>query len=302
MYLNMKRILFAFLLLLGLQVSAQQHFTESIYKNKDRKTLTYAEKEGQKLYLDIYEPENSFKNRPVFIFMHGGGFGYGSPRNNNQVKLAEVAASYGYVAVQISYRLTRKDQSFGCDFEAKSKIKTFKLAAEDFLDAVSFMIDKKEEFNIDPAKIIIGGSSAGAEAVLSAAFNQALLFQDTTKYDNITFQGILSLAGAIVDKRYINEDNAVPSIFFHGTADNLVPYATAPHHFCKKDDPGYLILDGSRSLADKLKQLDISYMLNSYPEAGHEISGIPFDQLNMVFQYFDDVFLNHKHQQIENTF
>lgn len=299
MYLNMKRILFTFLLLLGLQVSAQQHFTESIYKNKDQKTLTYAEKEGQKLYLDIYEPENSFKNRPVFIFMHGGGFGFGSPRNDDEVQLAKTAASYGYVAVQISYRLTRKDQSFGCDFEAEGKINTFKLAAEDFLDAVSFIIDNKEQFNIDPEKIIIGGSSAGAEAVLSAAFNQDLLFKDTAKYDNINFQGILSLAGAIVDKRYINKANVVPSIFFHGMADNVVPYATAPHHFCKKNEPGYLILDGSRSIADRLKELDTPYMIYSFTGARHEISSIPFPYLKEVFQYFDDVFLNKVHQQIE---
>ena len=234
MHINIKRILFSAIVFLSLQVSAQQHFTDSLYKVKTRETLNYTQKDGQSLYLDIYEPENSFKDRPVFIFMHGGGFGYGTPRNKDEVKLAKIAASYGYVAVQISYRLTRKDQSFGCDFDAEGKIETFKLAAEDFLDAVKFMINKKDQFNIDSEKIIIGGSSAGAEAVLSAAFNQDLLFKDATKYEHIKFQGILSLAGAIVDKRYINKDNAVPVIFFHGTADNLVPYATAPHHFCKK--------------------------------------------------------------------
>jgi len=302
MHINIKRILFSAIVFLSLQVSAQQHFTDSLYKVKTRETLNYAEKDGQSLYLDIYEPENSFKDRPVFIFMHGGGFGYGTPRNEDEVKLAKIAASYGYVAVQISYRLTRKDQSFGCDFDAEGKIETFKLAAEDFLDAVNFMIHKKDQFNIDPEKIIIGGSSAGAEAVLSAAFNQDLLFKDAAKYKHIKFQGILSLAGAIVDKRYINEDNAVPTIFFHGTADNLVPYATAPHHFCKKNEPGYLILDGSRSIADKLKELNTSYMLNTFPEAGHEISGIPFKHLKIVFQYFDEVFLNGENQQIENTF
>ncbi|MDN3595174.1 alpha/beta hydrolase [Zunongwangia endophytica] len=298
----MRSLSICIFLILTLQVSAQQHFTDSLYKVKPRKTLNYAKKDKQDLYLDIYEPENSFKNRPVFIFMHGGGFGYGSPRNTDEVKLAKIAASYGYVAVQISYRLTRKDQSFGCDFDTEGKIGTFKLAAEDFLDAVNFMIQEKQQFDIDPEKIIIGGSSAGAEAVLSAAFNRDLLFKDAAKYENIKFQGILSLAGAIVDKCYIDEVNAVPTIFFHGTADNLVPYNTAPHHFCGKEEPGYLILDGSRSLANKLKELNTSYMLNTFPEAGHEISRIPFEFLPMVFQYFDDVFLNNQNQQIEHTF
>ena len=49
MHLNMKRIFFGAVLFLCLQVSAQQHFTDSIYKPKAQKTLTYAEKDGQRI-------------------------------------------------------------------------------------------------------------------------------------------------------------------------------------------------------------------------------------------------------------
>jgi predicted esterase len=250
--------------------------------------------------LDIYQPENdTMQQRPMIIFMHGGGFAGGTRTNPAEVKFAEKAAKKGYVAVQISYRLTRKGQSFGCGYEAAGKMETFKLAAEDFMDAVSFMVKNKDEYGIDTSKIIVGGSSAGAEAVLNAVYNQRLMFQDTTKYKNIDLAGVFSLAGAIVDARYITEENAVPGIFFHGTEDNLVPYATAPHHWCDPGQPGYIMLDGSRTITQKLANLNTAYMLYSFEGGKHEHSGMPFDYLPEVFEFFNSVFLNGENRQLE---
>ncbi|WP_417885821.1 hypothetical protein [Zunongwangia sp.] len=61
--------------------------------------------------------------------MHGGGFGYCYPINKDEVKLAKTAAEYGYVTIQISFSLTRKDKSFGYDYSAEGKIETFKKSA-----------------------------------------------------------------------------------------------------------------------------------------------------------------------------
>ena len=231
--------------------------------------------------------------------MHGGGFAGGTRTNPAEVKFAENAAKKGYVAVQISYRLTRKGQSFGCDYKASGKMETFKLAAEDFMDAANFMVKNKDEYGIDTSKIIVGGSSAGAEAVLNAVYNDRLMFHDPAKYKSIDFAGVFSLAGAIVDARYITEENAVPGIFFHGTEDNLVPYATAPHHWCDPGQPGYIMLDGSRTITQKLANLNTAYMLYSFKGGKHEHSGMPFDYLPVVFEFFNKVFLNGENQQIE---
>ena len=176
-------------------------------------------------------------------------------------------------------------------------METFKLAAEDFIDAIKFMSDHAEEFNINPDKIIVGGSSAGAEAVLNAVYNPDLMFENPEKYADINVSAVMSLAGAIVDVRYLNEEQAVPGIFFHGTDDNLVPYATAPHHYCENGKPGYLILDGSKSIVEKLHKLESSYLLYSYEGAKHEISGMPFKELPQVFEFLDSVvFKNNKIQ------
>ncbi|MBE7640941.1 carboxylesterase family protein [Salegentibacter sp. BLCTC] len=296
----MKNLFISALLLLSFSVSAQERFINDSFELKTKETRTYAIKNSEELKLDIYQPEkDTMQQRPVIIFMHGGGFSGGSRTNPAEVKFAENAAKKGYVAVQISYRLTRKGQSFGCDYKASGKIETFKLAAEDFMDAVDFMIKNKQEFNIDTSKVIVGGSSAGAEAVLNAVYNDRLMFEDATKHRKINFAGVFSLAGAVVDARYITGQNAVPGVFFHGTKDNLVPYASAPHHWCDPAQPGYIMLDGSKTITEKLAKLNTSYMLYSFNGGKHEHAGMPFDYLPEVFNFFKSVFLNGESKQVE---
>ncbi|MEP6260223.1 MAG: alpha/beta hydrolase [Gillisia sp.] len=296
----MKPVFCLLFLFLSSLLPAQERYIEDLFEVDGPQTEIYSVKDGEELKLDIYSPVNdTLQARPLIVFMHGGGFSGGTRTNEAEVKFAEAAARKGYVAVQISYRLTRKGRSFGCDYEAEGKMKTFRLAAEDFMDAVHFMLKKGSEYKIDPSKIIVGGSSAGAEAVLNAVYNERLMFGDLAKYENMKFAGVFSLAGAIVDARYITEENAVPGVFFHGTEDNLVPYGTAPHHWCDRDNPGYIILDGSHSIVNQLKELNTSYLLYSFEGGRHEHSGMPFDHLPEVFSFFNKTFLLGEKRQIE---
>lgn len=293
------KAIFLLCLLLSGNLLAQERYIEDIFEVEDPVTKTYSVKNGEELKLDIYSPSNdTVQARPLIVFMHGGGFGGGTRTNDAEVKFAEAAAQKGYVAVQISYRLTRIGQSFGCDYEAEGKMKTFRLAAEDFMDALDFMLKNKREYRIDPSKVIVGGSSAGAEAVLNAVYNERLMFEDLSRYQDLEIAGVFSLAGAIVDARYIIEENAVPGVFFHGTEDNLVPYGTAPHHWCERGKPGYIILDGSHSITERLKELDSSYLLYSFEGGRHEYSGMPFDYFPEVFSFFKNIFLQGEKMQI----
>ena len=296
----MKAVLFFIFLFISNLLLAQERYIDDLFEIEKPRTEIYSVKGGEQLKLDIYSPsKDTMQARPLIIFMHGGGFSGGTRTNEAEVKFAKAAARKGYVAVQISYRLTRKGRSFGCDYEAEGKMNTFQLAAEDFMDAVHFMLKKGSEYKIDPSKIIVGGSSAGAEAVLNAVYNERLMFEDLSKYENVEFAGVFSLAGAVVDARYITEDNAVPGVFFHGTEDNLVPYGTGPHHWCDRDKPGYIILDGSQTIVQRLKELNASYLLYSFEGGRHEHSGMPFDHLPEVFSFFNKAFLLGEKRQIE---
>lgn len=254
-------------------------------------TYTYAIKGLDTLKMDVYTPKKMKKNDsiPVLLWMHGGGFVGGSRSNSSEVQLAEFAAEKGYLAISISYRLTRKGQAtgFGCDCPKADKLLTFKNAAIDFLDAAKFIYENKDLLGADTTKIIAGGSSAGAEGMLNAVYMREYFIDELKKYEKIKFAGVFSLAGAMVNADYVSKANALPSVFFHGTADNLVPFASAAHHLCKPEKKGYIMLDGSSTIVDRLLDLEMPYYFYKVIGGKHELSSIPFDQLDEVFEFFN---------------
>ncbi|MGC1630893.1 MAG: alpha/beta hydrolase [Gelidibacter sp.] len=277
----MKKYIFYSFLLLVTTVFSQVEVT----------TYTYAIKGMDTLQMDVYAPKKIKKtdSLPVMLWMHGGGFVGGNRNYPSEVKLAQLAAEKGYLGVSISYRLTRKGQltGFGCDAPKAEKLATFKNAAIDFMDAAKFIYDNKALLGADINKIIAGGSSAGAEGMLNAVYMREYFIEDLKKYEQVKFAGVFSLAGAMVNADYVTPANAVPSVFFHGTADNLVPFASASHHKCKPEKKGYLILDGSSVIVDKLLALEMPYYFHKVIGGKHELSSIPFDHLDEVFNFFN---------------
>jgi acetyl esterase/lipase len=271
-------ILMVFVPLLFVSITnlAQERYLNEITDSVQVETYTYAFKDGKSLDMDIYSPatDNESK-RPLIIYMHGGGFSGGS-RNEPGIKtFCKILACHGYVVSSISYRLTRQgtETAFGCDCPALDKLNTFNEAVEDVQDATFFLIKYREKMGIDPQKIILSGSSAGAETVLITAYQPPYCYGLDS--GPVSYAGVISMAGAIPDTSRIFKESAIPSLLFHGTCDNLVPYASASHHYCKEGQPGYLILHGSYTIAEKLKKIGTPCWLYTYCNASHEIAGLP---------------------------
>ena len=263
-----------------------------------KSTYIYAIKGNDTLQLDVYTPKNIKPTDalPTLLWMHGGGFSGGTRDNPAEQKLAEYAANNGFIGVSISYRLMRKDKAtgFGCKCPKEDKLNTFEYAVQDYMDAALFIVNNKVKLHIDSNKIISGGSSAGAEGILNAVFMREHFINDLEKYKSVKFAGVFSLAGAMVNANYITKENTIPTVLFHGTDDNLVPYGTSPHHYCSPEKPGYLILDGSATIVEKLNELDESYYFYSVVGGKHEMSGVPFYDLDSVFEFFEQTILNDK--------
>jgi len=280
-------LLFLILILIAFAGQSQQRYQEAWFDKILKETYTYATKDGVNLDLDIYRSENdSETNRPTIIYVHGGGFSGGERDNEKIQKFSNKLAGFGYVVVSISYRLTRKGEptGFGCNCPANDKLNTFYSAVEDILDATFFLIQNRLQFGINPQKIILAGSSAGAEAILNAAYQPPYCYGLDS--GPVSYAGVISMAGAIPDTTVIYEESAVPSLLFHGTDDKLVPYATAPHHYCDKEDTGYLILHGSKPIASKLKDLNVPYWLHSTCGGGHELANKPLlDYFNEIVEF-----------------
>ena len=60
------------------------------------------------LKLDVYYPNNNSTNRPVFMFIHGGGFTGGVKDGPEMVEMANYYASRGWVFFSIDYRTTEE--------------------------------------------------------------------------------------------------------------------------------------------------------------------------------------------------
>jgi predicted esterase len=58
------------------------------------------------LKLDVYYPDTSVTNRPVFMFIHGGGFTGGTKTRDTIEEMADYYAARGWVFASIDYRTT----------------------------------------------------------------------------------------------------------------------------------------------------------------------------------------------------
>lgn len=58
------------------------------------------------LKLDVYTPENTAERRPVFVWIHGGGFTGGSKTADDIEAVADFYATRGWVFVSLNYRTT----------------------------------------------------------------------------------------------------------------------------------------------------------------------------------------------------
>ena len=286
-------------LFLSLKVTAQERYKDEITDSVRVETFTYAFKDGKSLDLDVYFPalDNQTK-RPLIFYVHGGGFTGGQRNDPGIQQYCKKLAQHGYVVSSISYRLTRQgtETAFGCDCPAVDKLNTFNNAVQDLQDATFFMIKNRDKMGIDPQKIILSGSSAGAETVLNTAYQPPYCYGLDS--GPVSYAGVISMAGAVPDTSRIYKESAIPSLLFHGTCDNLVPYASAPHHYCKTSQPGYLILHGSYTIAGKLKKLGIPYWLVTYCNSAHEIAGKPMTtNFNDIIEFCYSYILNKGTEQ-----
>lgn len=258
---------------------------------QDFQTLNYFDFDSISLELDLFLPTSESANpTPLVIYVHGGGFKNGN--RNGGHGLARHLIEQNIACASITYTLYMKDKSFSCDGILSEKIKAIQIAASQLWNATAFLLDQKEKINIDTAKIFIAGSSAGAETVLHAAYwdrKQMQLFEHNLS-NEFKYAGIISGAGAIMDLNLITEGNMLPTMLFHGDADPTVPYATAAHHYCPPNSSGWLMLFGSKSIADYLGKLNGIFQMTTFKNGKHSFAGAYFYQnQNHVSDFIDRV-------------
>jgi acetyl esterase/lipase len=166
------------------------------------------------LQLDIYEPTgDTVTERPAIVWVHGGSFCCGDKSSAEIVDEATTFARKGYFNVSINYRL----EPGGCAGGPSCGIAILEALA-DAQTAVRFLRTNEATYGIDETRIAIGGTSAGAITALNVGFTSS---EDPTS----AVGAAVSLSGAHLVTSIDSGD--APSLLFHGTADNVVPYAWA---------------------------------------------------------------------------
>ena len=289
--------LVSFLLFLG-SVNAQERYLDELFEDVALQTFTYSDS----LKLDLYSPKkDKITDRPLLLLVHGGGFSGGKRDNPLEKKFSSTMAKKGYVVASMSYRLVRKGLGFDCNTPAKEKLETFRLATEDVIKATNYLIQKSDKLGFDSNKIILIGSSAGAEAVLNTVFMRYHPIFKDLPYGKDHFAGVVSFSGAIVNAEYITKETALPTLLFHGAKDNFVPFASAPHHFCKDNNPGFLPLDGSKTIAKKLTDIGASVKLYQDPNGNHDWANLSFAYSNEVALFIKGLVLDGLQEQATIT-
>lgn len=280
---------------------SQTRYIDPVFDSISSKTLTYSIKGRDTLKLDLYEPENdSINKRGLFVIVHGGGFNSGNRNSKSLINLAENVAKKGYVVTSIDYRLLEKNEYFGCNLTVSRKLKVYNNVADDLLSALEYLLNYKTNFRIDESKIVILGISAGAETALNVVYNRDMVINNLKRYADIKPAAVISISGALLNADLIS-NNAVPGVFYHGVNDKVVPYGKGAHHNCDLKSKGFLIIDGSQRITEKLEALNSSFMLYSYLKQGHHEFDIPNDDIKEAFIFINDIVFEKKFYQAKIT-
>jgi acetyl esterase/lipase len=121
--------------------------------------ITYVRRGEHALQLDLYLPAHPKPvTVPGIVFVHGGGWRAGV--RANFAPMAIRMAERGYAAATISYRLSPEAP--------------YPAAVQDARAAVRWMRAHAGEYGIDPARIAVGGGSAGGQIAALAGVTDGL--------------------------------------------------------------------------------------------------------------------------------
>ena len=189
-------------------VTLTSNLTYGTAVNLENQTIT--------LQLDMYQPTgDAVTSRPAIVWVHGGSFCCGSKTSPEIVDEATTFSKEGYVNVSIDYRL----ESPGCSGSFSNCVAAIQEAATDAQAAVRFLRTNAATYGIDPNRIAIGGSSAGAITALNVGYS-------SSEDPSASVRAAVSLSGAQIAVGTISPGDA-PALDFHCTTDPLVPYQWA---------------------------------------------------------------------------
>lgn len=218
------------------QNQSPQRYKDLVFKSVDvTANQSYRSADMQKAKdrdyrMDIYQPKNDkLLNRPLVIWIHGGGFKFGNKKTRGTPLWSRTFARRGYVCIAMNYRRS-KGNPLG---NFKEMLNSCYNAMEDLDHLIEWSKKNAKKLGIDTSKIIVAGNSAGAMIAMQSAYSSSrdmagiakrddsLKASDLVNRNNI--KGVINFWGALFDSTWMKNAN-IPVVSVHGTFDRVVPF------------------------------------------------------------------------------
>jgi acetyl esterase/lipase len=161
------------------------------------------------LKLDLYRLKNKeYKNAPLVVYIHGGGFTTGDKRrvsHDDIFPVVKAMTSKGAICASLDYRLLSVDNS--------SPVTVFD-AAVDCKDALRFLVKEASTYGIDVNHMAVFGGSAGGELSLLTVLGDDSAFPGSPELSEyvphfncvMAFYGVDSSAATGLDRQKMTPD------------------------------------------------------------------------------------------------
>lgn len=225
------------------------------------------------LCLDVYKPEAPRADKAAVIMLFGGGFFSGERNNIHMQRWARSLMERGFTVISIDYRLGFNNKEM---VAANSKL--FKLtglfkycidiAVEDCAAAVSWVCSNASMLDIDPSRIILTGSSAGAITVLQLDYYRANSLDGASALpDGWKPAAVIPYSGGIMchDSKLKYSTDPAPTMLMHGKNDKIVTYKSFGLPFSDK-------MHGGKKVDKAMNRQDIPHWFIRFDDIGHEVA------------------------------
>jgi pimeloyl-ACP methyl ester carboxylesterase len=276
----MRNLFLLFFSFIPLAASAQTRYKDAVFPEYTLdKNGVYTDKGS----FDLYQPRgDSAGQRPLMIWMHGGGFKFGSRHAEGTRLWCRSFAQRGYVCAAIDYPLGKKN----FNFSFADLVGNCYQAVQAVRKAVAYFKANAARWNLDTTRIVLAGNSAGGMLALQAVYssNGELQRLPMTKaaakpgWDAEDMAGggsdpggivggetaggvaaIVNFWGGVFDTLWLRQAK-VPIVSVHGDRDGIVPY----------DHKGFPLF-GSLPIHRMADSLGIPNALKTFEGYSHEL-------------------------------
>ena len=225
------------------------------------------------LFLDVYRPSAPRADKAAVMTLFGGGFAIGERNSRLMKESAQALVERGFTVISIDYRLGLKDSAVVASHKRLLKVPDLfryciDIAVEDCAAAVSWVCANSGMLDIDPSRLILTGSSAGAITVLQLDYCRANSMEEASALpEGWKPAAVVPYSGGVMcrDSELKYATDPAPTMLMHGMKDKIVSYRSFGLPFMGK-------IHGGKKMDKALNRQDIPHWFIRFDGIGHEVA------------------------------